>query len=67
MFYRIAGVFVAVFALVQFGHIEKAQSAVSGSPDKGVSKSETSTHGGGCVCSSCCMPPSDTSTKDLPA
>lgn len=66
MFYRIAGFFVAVVALFQFGHVEKAQAAVSAGSDKSLSKFETPIHGSGCGCARC-MPPSETSISDLPA
>ena len=64
MIYRIAGVFIAIFALIQFSHAEKAQAAVSVDGKTGLSKFETPVHGSGCGCARC-MPPSE--KIDLPA
>lgn len=63
MKFKIASLFMAVFAVSQFGYADKAHAATSGMSAQKNTPLETTTHGKGCGCS-CCGLPSEESAQD---
>ena len=62
---KVFGLFMTIFAVSQFAHVEKAHATMPETHAKKNSTITTDKHGSGCACT-CCMPPAETKTQDVP-